>query len=143
MAFFFFSKPIDCKYEKPFSVCSLLTFKTVRKSRQIYLWRLCAVQLLQSRLYIWDFMGDRRVENTFLYKHHKKLKNLGTRLFFFFPKIQLAVCLKAFATFHKHKLYFFGLADKEIKANQIQRATHFSIHQINSKIHQELSKLGI
>lgn len=40
----------------------------------------------------------------------------------FFPKIQLAVYVKAFAAFHKHKLYFFGLADKEIKENQIQRA---------------------
>lgn len=45
-----------------------------------------------------------------------------TILFFFSSKIQLAVSIKAFAAFHKLKLYFFGLADKEIKANQIQRA---------------------
>ena len=45
-------------------------------------------------------------------------------------------------TFHK-LIWYFGFADKEIKANQMQKAIHFTIHGVSTKLQQEQSGLAI
>lgn len=64
------------------------------------------------------------------------------KIVFFFSKIWLTGNVKAFATFH-NLLWCFGFADKGIKANQVQKAIHFTIHVISTKLQQEQSRLAI